>query len=267
MCRVIAIANHKGGVAKTTTVASLGIGLANKGYKVLLVDTDGQADLTKALWRDKAGHLVHPSTLTPNFVTMMNNIITKQDFDPHKAILHHPEGVDLIPSNIKASNLELALIGTMSRELVLDKCIRPLKEDYDYIVIDSLPSLDLITVNVLACADTVLIPVQAEFLAVEDLEDLIGTIQDVKEMVNPKLWIEGILITMADPRTNYGQVIKKEIIKNYSEYVRVFECPIPRSVRASEISALGISIYKHAPGSKVERAYSSLVEEVIQNGK
>jgi chromosome partitioning protein len=259
MCKIIAIANQKGGVAKTTTTSNLGIGMARKGKKVLLLDADAQGSLTASLG------FTEPDRLEKTLATVMTNIINEEEMAPEYGILKHEEGIDLMPGNIELSGLEVSLVNVMSRELVLRAYIETVRDRYDYILIDCMPSLGMITINVFACADSILIPVQAAYLPVKGLEQLIKTIGKVKRQINPKLTIEGILLTMVDSRTNYARDISALLTENYGDKVRIFENRIPLSVRAAEISAEGVSIYLHDPKGKVADAYRSLTEEVLGN--
>lgn len=259
MCRVIAIANQKGGVGKTTTTSNLGIGLARQGKKVLLIDADAQGSLTASLG------IREPDRLEITLATIMGNIINDEEIRSDYGILSHDEGVDFIPGNIELSGLETSLINVMSRETVLRTYIDLQRENYDYILIDCMPSLGMITINVFTCADSILIPVQAAYLPIKGLEQLIKTIGKVKRQINQKLEIEGILLTMVDNRTNYAKDISNLLIENYGGKVHIFENSIPMSVRAAEISAEGVSIYKHDPNGKVASAYKSLTKEVLCN--
>ena len=259
MCKIIAIANQKGGVGKTTTTSNLGIGLAKQGKKVLLIDADAQGSLTASLG------FTEPDKLEETLANVMANIINDVEMAPDYGILKHEEGIDLMPGNIELSGLEVSLVNVMSRELVMRSYIDLVNDRYDYILIDCMPSLGMITINAFACADSILIPVQAAYLPVKGLEQLIKTIGKVKRQINPKLSIEGILLTMVDSRTNYAKDISTLLIDNYSSKVRIFENSIPISVRAAEISAEGISIYQHDPKGKVASAYQSLTEEVLGN--
>ena len=259
MCRVIAIANQKGGVGKTTTTSNLGIGLARQGKKVLLIDADAQGSLTASLG------IREPDRLEITLATIMGNIINDEEIRSDYGILSHDEGVDFIPGNIELSGLETSLINVMSRETVLRTYIDLQRDNYDYILIDCMPSLGMITINVFTCADSILIPVQAAYLPIKGLEQLIKTIGKVKRQINQKLKIEGILLTMVDNRTNYAKDISNLLIENYGSKVHIFENSIPMSVRAAEISAEDVSIYKHDPNGKVASAYQSLTKEVLCN--
>ncbi len=256
---ITAVTNQKGGTGKTTTCENLGIGLAIQGKRVLLVDTDPQASLTIALGFPRPDDL--PVTLSD----LMANVIAEQPVDPGKGILHHPEGVDLVPANIALAGTEVSLVNAMSRETVLKQYLETVRKDYDFILLDCMPSLGMLTVNALAAADQVLIPVQANYLSAKGLEQLLNTISRVRRQINPRLRIEGILLTMVDPRTTNAKEISQLIRDTYGEKLIVFGTEIPRSVRAAEISSEGISIYAHDPKGKVADAYNSLTREVLKN--
>lgn len=258
---VMAVVNQKGGTGKTTTCENLGVGLAMEGKKVLLVDTDPQASLTICL-----GHPV-PDQLSPTLSDMMGKILSEQPIAPGEGILHHPEGVDLIPANIELSGLEVSLVNAMSRETILKQYLDTVKQNYDFILLDCMPSLGMLTVNALAAADNVLIPVQAAYLPAKGLEQLLQTINKVRRQINPKLRIEGILLTMVDSRTNYSKDISNLIREKYGGKLKVYKTDIPRSVRAEEISAEGTSIFKHDPKGKVADAYRVLTKEVLSNAE
>lgn len=258
---VISIVNQKGGTGKTTTCENLGIGLVNEGKKVLVVDMDPQGSLTIALGNPK------PDDLVVTLSDLMMKIMQEQEIVPKQGIIRHEEGVDLVPANITLSGIEVSLVNSMSRETILKQYLEPIKKDYDFILLDCMPSLGMLTINALAASDQVLIPVQADYLSAKGLEQLLHTVSKVKRQINPKLRVEGILLTMVDSRTNYAKEISTLIRETYGGRLKVFDSDIPRSVRAAEISAEGISIFKHDPGGKVANAYKSLTKEVIENAE
>ena len=258
---VIAIANQKGGTAKTTTCENLGIGLAQQGQDVLLVDADPQGSLTIALGFQR------PDEMEPTLSDMMERIIREEPILPCEGVLRHEEGVDLMPGNIALSGLEASLVNVMSRETILKQYLDTLKDRYDYILLDGSPSLGMLTINMLSAADSVLVPVQAQYLSAKGLEQLLTTISKVKRQINPKLRIEGVLLTMVDGRTNYNREIGDLIRETYGKKIRIYDTPIPRSVRAAEISAEGKSIYKHDPKGKVAEAYRQLTKDVLADAQ
>ena len=258
MCKVICICNQKGGVAKTTSTVNLGVGLAKEGKKVMLLDMDPQGSLTASLG------FVEPDDIGITLASVMMAIINEEDFKPTEGILHHLEGVDLLPANIELSALELTMGTVMSREVILKEYIEMMREYYDYILIDCMPSLGILTINALAAADSVIVPVQTAYLPVKGLQQLIKTIFMVKKRLNRKLTIEGILLTMVDLRTNYAKDIYANVRENYGSQINIFNTGIPLSVKAAEASSVGISIFRHCPKNKVALAYQNLTKEVLE---
>ena len=261
MGKVISIANQKGGVARTTTAVNLGIGLVRSGKKVLLVDMDPQGSLTASL-----GY-AEPDEMEITLANILTAVINEEEIDPKKGILHHEENIDIMPGNIELSALEVTMGNVMSRELILKDYIDMMRKRYDYILIDCMPSLGMMTINALVASDSVLIPVQAAYLPVKGLQQLIKTILMVKKRLNRGLNIQGILLTMVDCRTNYAKDIIAKLHETYGAQIAIYKNVIPMSVKAAETSAEGVSIYSHCPKSKVTEAYRNLTQEVLDNEK
>ena len=258
---IIALSNQKGGVTKTTTCANLGIGLAMQGKKVLVVDIDPQASLTISLGYPQ------PDTLPVTVTDLMKKVILDKPISPGEGILHQKEGVDLLPASIELAGLEASMVNVMSRETILRQVLNEIGKPYDFILLDCMPSLGMLTINALAVADSVLIPVLVQYLSAKGLEQLLQTIAKVRRQINPNLRIEGILLTMVDSRTNNARDISNLIRETYGGKIKVFGTDIPLSVRAAEISAEGKSIFAHDPKGKVAAAYKELTQEVLANAK
>ncbi|MBR1437791.1 MAG: ParA family protein [Synergistaceae bacterium] len=257
--KVISVSNQKGGVGKTTTTINLGVALALLNQKVCLIDADPQGHLTLGLGFGKN----HKLTLK----NKLEDIIIGIDSDPYDAILHHQENVDIIPSNKLLSGLDMSLITVDDRELILKKYIEHLRSNYDYILIDCMPSLGMITLNAMVASDSVLIPVQPQYYAADGLTELLKVIQSMRNRYNHSLSIEGIVFTMDNSRYSNSRRIKQTIISTYSHYIHIFESSIPRLEQLSEISSEGISIFSYDAKSKGAESYMKLAKEVLENEK
>ena len=255
---IIALVNQKGGVAKTTTSINLAANLARESKQVLVLDEDPQSSLTIALGMQK------PDELPVTIADLMAKVIQDIPIQPDEGIIHHPEGFDLLPSSIALAGTEVSLVNAMSRESTLKQVLEPYKKSYDHIIIDCMPSLGMLTINALAAADRVIIPVQANYLSAKGLEQLLQTIAKVRRQINPKLKIDGILMTMVDGRTNNAKEITSLIRDTYGGKIKVFDTEIPHSVRVAEASLAGKSIFEYDPGGKVAEAYHNLTKEVLQ---
>lgn len=244
--RVITVANQKGGVAKTTTVHAIAAGLVERGRSVLAIDLDPQASLSFAMGvTDEPEPSMHD-------VMMGRTQITE--------ILYESNGIDLAPSSIDLAGSEVHLLTRTGREFVLQRALRGLLEDYDYVMIDCPPSLGILTINALTVAGEVLIPVQAETLSHRGVGQLLETVEEVKQFTNPDLRVAGVVVTMFDSRTNLGQEVVATLKSNHD--LHVFEPPIPKSVRVAEAPGRGLSVLSHASTSKPAGAYRQITEEV-----
>ena len=255
---VICIANQKGGVGKTTTTAALADGLSEFGKRVLVVDWDPQGSLTIAMG-------LNPDNLGYTVFDVLSSTIRGDSQVPiSTAIIHTGNAnIDMLPANIELSQAQLDLVGAFERELVLKKMLQPVRAAYDFILLDCLPSLGLLTINALAASDSIIIPLQADFLAMKGLSLLLSTIIKVKEKLNPKLEISGILFTMTDPRTLHCKEVIDVTKRAFGSRIRVFDTQIPVSVRFKEAPAAGESILTYASSSSAATAYRQFTEEVM----
>lgn len=259
MSRVICVCNQKGGTAKSTTVCNLGAGLARSGKRVLLIDGDSQGSLTASLgYHD-------PDGLDISLATVMEKIINGDTVEMKEGILQNSEGLDLMPGNIDLASLEVFMVNVIGRERILKSYVEQMKNYYDYVIIDCNLSLGMITINALACATDIIIPVSPSYLPVKGLQQLIKTIGIVKRQLNNDLQIKGILLTMVDCRANYTKDICEMVRETYGNCITVFKNAIPRSIRIEEAAAEGISIFRHDKNGKAAKAYQMLVEEVLED--
>lgn len=258
--KVISVANQKGGVGKSTSIYNIGAGLAMNGKKVLLLDVDPQGDLTKMLGLRK------PHELPLSLGTAMNDVIAGVPPGGHPEIRHHQEGFDFIPGNRVLSAVEVGLVNVMSRETVLRQYVDSVKQNYDYVLLDCRPSLGMLVINALSASDYVLVPVQADYLAAEDMTELLGTVQSIKRQINPKLKIGGVFLTMAN-ETNFRRDTVTAVKENFGRHLPVLQAVIPATVRLAEISTADKSIFRHEPQGKAAAAYRGLVKEVLEIGE
>lgn len=254
---IIGIVNQKGGTGKTTTCVNLGIDLVHEGKRVLIADCDPQGSLTISLGYPQ------PDSLPVTLADLMGNVLSAIPIHPGDGVVHHEEGVDILPANIALAGMEVSLVNAMSRETTLKQVLANYSKDYDHILLDCSPSLGMLTINALTAADRIVIPVQAQYLSAKGVEQLLGTVARVKRNINHKLKIDGVLLTMVDSRTNNSKEIASLLRSTYGPKIKVFDTEIPRSVRAAEISAEGKSIFEHDPGGKVAAAYHALTKEVL----
>lgn len=260
-CKTIAICNQKGGVGKTTTTVNLGVGLAMQRQRVLLIDADPQGDLTTCLgWQDT-------DSLPVTLADKLSEVIRNAESDPLSGVLHHNENVDLVPSNLELSAFEMSLVTAMSREAVLKNYLSQMKDKYDYILIDCMPSLGMITLNALTAADSVIIPVQAQYLPAKGMTQLLQTVSDVRRHTNQDLKIDGILLTLVDGRTNLAKSTVDALRDNFGSRIKIYKSAIPMAVKAAEVSSKGKSIYAYEPNSTVSKAYANFTKEVLADGR
>jgi len=262
LSKAVCITNRKGGTGKTMTVVSLAAALARQGMKVLVVDSDSQHSLTVSLG------VGEPDKLRVTLATVMSDIIDDKEVavdieNPQSGIIQHEEGIHLMPANNSLAGVEIALAPLIGRETVLKQYIDMIKPMYDYVLIDTPPTLDLLTVNALAAADSVIIPVAPKFLDAKGLELLLKSIAKIRRHINPELSIEGILLTLVDIRARFTRDIVAMIERAYGGQIRIFKDSIPHSVRAVEASATGKSIFTHDPNGKVALAYAKAAQELL----
>lgn len=259
--KVIAICNQKGGVAKTTTTANLGVALAKQGKSVLVVDADPQGDLTTSLgWTDT-------DNLAFTLSDVMKKVIMDEPILSEEGILHSAEGIDLMPSNLDMCAMETSLVNVMNRERTLSKYLDVMRNHYEYILIDCPPSLGMITINVLTGADSVIIPVQANYLPAKGMSQLLKTVAKVKRYTNPELKVEGILLTLVDRRTNLPRDVENIIRQSYGSAIKIFNTQIPISVKAAKATEVGQSIFEYDPKGTVAEAYQSFTKEVMSDAE
>lgn len=236
----------------------MGVALANAGKRVLLVDADPQADLTTYAGYYEQDNL--PVTIS----TLIERTINDMEVNAEQAVLHHNEGVDLIPSNLGLSMTEVNLFNAMSREYAMKNSLNEIKKNYDYVLIDCMPSLSMLTTNALAMANEVIIPVQSQYLSVKGMGNLLNTIKKVKRQINNDLKIGGILLTLVDKRTNLPKTIQNELESNYGNIVKIYDNQIPTAINTAKSTSTGKSIFAYDKNSSVAQAYSLFAKEVLQ---
>ena len=259
-CKVIAIANQKGGVAKTTTTINLGAGLMRSGKRVLLIDFDPQGDLTTSLGFNENNAKV-------TIKTLLEKTLNNEQIGDKEGVLKSKEGIEFIASNNELKALEDYFLSVNNREYVLNRYIQQVKDDYDYILIDCQPALGLLTINALAASDSVIIPVQAQYLPLKGMTQLLQTIKKVRAVINPKLKIEGVLLTLADMQTRLAKATEETLKSNYGDMLKIFKTIIPIATKVAEATTEGKSIYGYDKSSKASVAYENFSKEVLENGE
>ncbi|MFC2948758.1 ParA family protein [Virgibacillus sediminis] len=254
MGKILSIANQKGGVGKTTSSVNLSACLAQLGKKVLLVDTDPQGNATSGVGVNKA-----------DMDQCIYNVLVEDLPAEEVCVSSSVNNLDIIPATIQLAGAEIELVPTISREIRLKKALESLKDDYDFIIIDCPPSLGLLTINALTASDTVMIPVQCEYYALEGLSQLLNSIRLVQKHLNKDLMIEGVLLTMLDARTNLGIQVIEEVKKYFQD--KVYQSIIPRNIRLGEAPSHGQPIITYDPKSRGAEVYLELAKEVMANGE
>lgn len=259
MCKVIAVGNNKGGIGKTTICVNLAAGLAKEGKRVLVIDADSQGHSTISAGYDRI--LEMKETLSE----VMNMLISGEEFDPSYGILHTDRGYDLLPSNIRLAETGMYLVTVNDWEHILSKYIDMVRDSYDFILYDCSPSIGAININVYVSADSVLIPVQIKYFAAMGLEQFIYHVTAISKKYNTNLEIEGVLLSMADTRSNLAKMVRDQIYALYGEKVHIFKKPIPQRISAEACTTDGYSIFEYEPNGAVGQAFQSLTEEVLAN--
>lgn len=254
MARIISVANQKGGVGKTTTTVNLGASLAFMGKKILLVDIDAQGNATSGMGIRK------PDVTHDIYDVLVNEVPIKEAIFPSSR-----ENLDIVPATLQLAGAEIELTSMMARESRLKMALNEVKEQYDFILIDCPPSLGHLTINAFTASDSILIPVQCEYYALEGLSQLLNTVRLVQKHFNPELEIEGVLLTMYDARTNLGAEVVEEVRRYFQE--KVYETIIPRNIRLSEAPSHGMSIIDYDIRSKGAEVYQALAKEVLNREK
>lgn len=264
MARIITITNQKGGVGKTTLTVNLGTALSRAGKRICLIDCDPQANLTMILGHNQPD--IIPVALPNLMIDLLNAELStdKSELLQKREFILNGLGMDFIASNVKLTGVENTLLNEIGRENILKKIINTIKDNYDFILLDTMPSLNLLTINALNAADSVIIPMQPQYLSAKGLELLLSTIKRVKENLNPNLQIDGILVTMFDNRLTFHKELTDTVIKNFNG-IKVFDTKIPISVRVTETQAKSESIFDYDPNGKISESYEQFTKELLKN--